>query len=101
MTPRELFETDSKIHGFVHGSDVGVDKVGHIWVRATARVRQDLKAHVSHLSQRPASSQAREYAAITSGGIIALDARHRSEPLWKYVHELDASSIGAEWIAVN
>lgn len=100
MTPRELFETGTAKPQFIHGSDVGVDEDGRVWVKAAAKLRPRLTVQVCPLPERPASLVAREYAAVTSQGIIALDPRHRSEPIWNHVHELDKASIGQDWIAV-
>jgi hypothetical protein len=102
MTPVQLFASGPAAPQWIHGSDVGVDEDGKVWVKASANLRPDLNTafRVCPLKDRPVSLVAREYAAVTPQRFIAIDPRHRSEPIWDHVHELSKDSIGQEWIAV-
>ena len=101
MTPEEFFKKNPEGPQFIHGSDVGVDEEGGVWVRADARLRSDLMPRVCPLSERPAYLIAREYSILTSNKMTMLDPRDRSEPIWQHVHKLETGSIGEEWIAVG
>jgi hypothetical protein len=101
MTPRELFAGTIPGPCWVHGSDLGVDEDGGLWVRATAHLKEGLASRVHPLGERITMKDFREYSILTPEGQTILDPRHRTEPLWRRVQELSAESIGSDWIAVH
>lgn len=107
MTPRELFDAGPIRPQWIHGGDIGVDEKGGLWVRADATLKSDLgmepggAIRVTTLAAKDVTVSFREYSILTPDRKTGLDPRHRSEPLWKRVHELKSESIGTEWVAVN
>lgn len=101
MTPRELFNAGPVHPQWIHGSDIGVDEEGGLWVRASANLKADLDAKVAVLGTRVPPRNFREYSILTPDRKTGLDSRHRTEPLWEKVHELKSDTIGPEWVAVN
>lgn len=87
---------------WIHGSDIGIDEEGELWVRAEARLSV-VAQRVQPLGHQHGvtPSNFREYSILTSGAKTGLNPRDRSEPVWKHVHSLDARSVGQEWIAVD
>lgn len=101
MTPKELLGGFAVHPQWIHGSDIGIDEDGGLWVRANAELG-DLGSGVQHLGQRRVTQgNFREYSILTPQGMTGLNPRDRSEPVWKYVHDLEVDSIGSEWIAVD
>jgi hypothetical protein len=101
VTPEELLGGSAAQPQWIHGRDVGVDEDGGLWVRADAELGA-LAPGVQPLGQRRVTqANFREYSILTPQGKTALDPRDRSEPVWKYVQDLEVDSIGSEWIAVD
>lgn len=101
MTPKELFTAFTANPQWIHGSDVGIDEDGGLWVRAGAELGA-LSSGVQPLGQRRITQKNfREYSILTPQAKTGLNPRDRSEPVWKYVHTLESDSIGPEWIAVD
>ncbi|WP_254745456.1 hypothetical protein [Streptomyces cucumeris] len=105
MTPRELFAAPQSIHPqWIHGSDIGVDEGGGLWVRADAELRSDLSVSASILGARVFPLNFREYSILTPGKMTGLDPRSRVEPVWHRINRLKADamgSVGSAWIAVS
>ena len=78
-----------------------VDEDGGLWVRADAELKEDLASRVSVLGKPLLAMDARHFTILTSGRKTGLDPRHRTEPVWKHVTELQTGSIGPGWIAVD
>jgi hypothetical protein len=100
VTPEELFEKDPAKPWWIHGRDIGVDEDGGFWVRSDADLREDLGS-LKLLGRQVIALSAREYSVLTSDKKTGLNPRHRTEPVWKYITELETGSIGSEWIAVD
>lgn len=103
VTPQELLARHQCEPYWIHGSDIGVDESGGLWVRASARLKTGLlpTAQVQTLAEQTPDGSFREFSILTSTGVTILNPRDRTEPLWKHVHELKADAIGQEWIAVG
>jgi|SRR5690606_11152257 len=101
MTPKELFAELEANPQWIHGSDLGIDEDGEMWVRADAELGP-LACGVQPLGgRRVTKKNFREYSILTPQAKTGLNPRDRSEPVWKHVQELEAESIGPEWIAVD
>lgn len=101
MKPQDLFDADPAPDRWVHGGYIGVDEDGGLWVRADAELKEDLASRVSVLGKPLLAMDARHFTILTSGRKTGLDPRHRTEPVWKHVTELQTGSIGPGWIAVD
>lgn len=100
MTPREFLSAGPARPQWVHGSDVGMDEKGGLWVRASAELMPDLEARVAKLGSPVPAQAYREFSILTAEGKTALSKWDRSEPIWDSIQELRTSSIGTEWVAV-
>lgn len=101
MTPEQLFANALVQPQWIHGSDMGIDENGELWVRADAELGP-LSCGVQVLGKRRVTMKNfREYSILTPQGKTGLNPRDRSEPVWKYVRTLDADSVGSDWIPVD
>lgn len=102
-TPKELLDTGFAAQ-WIHGSDIGIDEEGNLWVRASAELSDELTPRLKPQPlgrPRITVRNFREYSILTPDGKTALNPRDRSEPVWKYVNSLESESIGSDWIPVD
>lgn len=102
-TPKELLDTGFDAQ-WIHGSDIGIDEEGNLYVRAGAELSAELTPRLEPQPlgrPRITPRNFREYSILTPDGKTALNPRDRTEPVWKYVNSLDTGSIGSDWIPVD
>lgn len=95
MTPRELFERDPHEPRWIHGSDIGVDQDGGLWVRAEAKLEK------SAFGLSMLFRDIRPYAILMSNMVVSYSPKDPTAPIEAHVKKLATGSIGSDWIAVN